>query len=615
MKFKLGDVVYTAYKKAAVVRMSPYVPVNEKDETSCYATLLLYIPWPAEGEEGLLRGSESAVEALEAYTSKHRISSQVSQFFAMQRRSDEIMNNHGEAEIDVEALNQYESDSASSTGGDAIDGSEDENFLNVMDAEVVDDDDDDDDGSRAGSQDNREEEIVTMVEGDYISPSDAEVCVDKVQITQYEKFVENKLQEKLSSIRKENTFTAYSDSDVDMFHDEADTFDEDYEGEDRYEPLKDDEAREKAVLERIARFTPDQQEALLSVRRALLAKRKLTDIDTQVVQFVTGGAGVGKSEYIQCVIEIVRLYYGRQRGFYGSVLAMAPTGAAAYNIGGMTWQSALGCEMLDTSKNGGGNLMSNERAVKFGEYMRSVKLIILDEVSMVSLQSLQEISKRIVEALSTVDEHYGIRSELKAAPFGGIHIIFCGDLYQLKCVTGSSIPNVTRNDLEVKAVTGRDLWYSLNRYVNFKVSTRYDGHTGVDLDRFLKGARVGRPDTAYIDRFNARMCITVEEAKRKTHPKAMWLASTKKEVDDINKFMYNDLVKRGNFAYDVVAHHTTSMERGGRISKKERIKIFKDTEWKTPRKSNITPGVLRLAIGSRVKLTENLATQLGIVMD
>ncbi|MCP4182155.1 MAG: hypothetical protein GY761_02395, partial [Hyphomicrobiales bacterium] len=172
-------------------------------------------------------------------------------------------------------------------------------------------------------------------------------------------------------------------------------------------------------------------------------------------------------------------------------------GAAAYNIGGMTWQSALGCDITsDTKKNRGKNLMSNERAVKFGEYMRSVKLIILDEVSMVSLESLQEISQRIVEALSTVEEHYAVRSELKTAPFGGIHVIFCGDLYQLKCVGGSSIINVTSKNLDATAVTGRDLWMSLNRYLNFQMSTRYDGHTGADLDKFLKDARVGMPDSA-----------------------------------------------------------------------------------------------------------------------
>lgn len=598
--------MYTAYKKPAVLRMSPYVPVDEKDETSCYATLLLYVPWPEEGEEGLLRGSENAVVALEDYKVNNSISPHISHFFEAQQKSDEIMNNHGEAEIDIETLNQYESDSvvsAEDCAGES--GSEDEDFLNMMQLDGEDNDD-----SESDVDADHGAEIVSMEEVEAISTNEAEECVQKTRYSLLEKFIEDAHQRMLAQMRKDNMFTSGRSGDGDgdsaMY--------EEYDDEDIFEALENSERRQVELNKRISRFTVDQQKAFQSIKETLLAGRSRIDLDSQIVQFITGGAGVGKSEYIKCIIEFVRLHYGRRRGFYGSVLAMAPTGAAAYNIGGMTWQSALGCEMSDKAKGGGGNLMSNERAVKFGKLMRSVKLIILDEVSMVSLQSLQEISQRIVEALSTLEEYHDIRSALKSAPFGGIHIIFCGDLYQLKCVAGASITSVTKKDLDAKAVTGRDLWFTLNRYLSFAVSTRYDGHTGIDLDNFLKGARVGVPEVDYIDQLNARMCITIQEAMQKTHPKALWLASTKKEVMEINIFMYNNLVKRGNFAYDVVAHHTTSKEHGTKVSKEKRKQLFKDTEWKILKKTNITPGVLRLAVGSRVKVTENLATQLGMSM-
>ena len=56
-KFKLDSVVYTTYRTPAVLRMSPYIPVNDKDESSCYSLLLLHVPWPAEGEVNLQRTS------------------------------------------------------------------------------------------------------------------------------------------------------------------------------------------------------------------------------------------------------------------------------------------------------------------------------------------------------------------------------------------------------------------------------------------------------------------------------------------------------------------------------------------------------------------------------
>jgi hypothetical protein len=41
--------------------MSPHIPLNEDDERSCYANLLLHIPWPPEGEQGILGKYESAI--------------------------------------------------------------------------------------------------------------------------------------------------------------------------------------------------------------------------------------------------------------------------------------------------------------------------------------------------------------------------------------------------------------------------------------------------------------------------------------------------------------------------------------------------------------------------
>jgi len=63
---KMFDVVeyrFKAYDQPCVVRMSPYIRTNADDENSAHAMLLVYVPWPLEGESNLLRGCETAVEA------------------------------------------------------------------------------------------------------------------------------------------------------------------------------------------------------------------------------------------------------------------------------------------------------------------------------------------------------------------------------------------------------------------------------------------------------------------------------------------------------------------------------------------------------------------------
>ena len=70
-KFSIGDIVYTRRIKNAVLNLCPYIPTDLMDETSCYAILLLHVPWPLEGEE-YIRGdfSDSAVKQLQSILSK-----------------------------------------------------------------------------------------------------------------------------------------------------------------------------------------------------------------------------------------------------------------------------------------------------------------------------------------------------------------------------------------------------------------------------------------------------------------------------------------------------------------------------------------------------------------
>jgi hypothetical protein len=54
----------------------------------------------------------------------------------------------------------------------------------------------------------------------------------------------------------------------------------------------------------------------------------------QMFMFVTGEGGTGKSFLISLIMEFTHLYYGKQKGLYGSALAIAPTGAATNLING-----------------------------------------------------------------------------------------------------------------------------------------------------------------------------------------------------------------------------------------------------------------------------------------
>jgi hypothetical protein len=152
---------------------------------------------------------------------------------------------------------------------------------------------------------------------------------------------------------------------------------------------------------------------------------------------VTGEGGTGKSMLIHTLKEYCQLTYGKQEGIYGSALAVAPTGCAASNIDGYTWQSVAGYGFSTNAD----NEMSpgQETARLVGEKIKGVKLIVFDEVSMLSFTKMAVMEARIKAGLRfnclTLDE----KQRVDLLPFGGIHMLFVGDLWQLGTIYKASL--------------------------------------------------------------------------------------------------------------------------------------------------------------------------------
>ncbi len=143
--------------------------------------------------------------------------------------------------------------------------------------------------------------------------------------------------------------------------------------------------------------------------------------------FVTGGGGAGKSHLIK-TIHHTALKTFRHTSFCGSlptVLLMAPTGVAAINIDGMTINTALGIP-----KETGTYLpaMSDQRKTQYRLTLKEVKIIIIDEISMVGNITLLHVHQRLKEIFGSITQL-----------FAGIGIIAVGDLYQLPPIKKKAI--------------------------------------------------------------------------------------------------------------------------------------------------------------------------------
>lgn len=140
--------------------------------------------------------------------------------------------------------------------------------------------------------------------------------------------------------------------------------------------------------------------------------------------FLTGKAGTGKTTFLQHI----------KKHTQKSAVVVAPTGVAAINAGGVTmhsfFQLPFGPFIPQTAKGFGGDghkatdKHSLFNQIKFNsdkrDLVNELELLIIDEVSMVRADML--------DAIDLILRHFRKKPFL---PFGGVQLLYIGDLFQL----------------------------------------------------------------------------------------------------------------------------------------------------------------------------------------
>ncbi|MBT3817099.1 MAG: AAA family ATPase [Candidatus Magasanikbacteria bacterium] len=144
-------------------------------------------------------------------------------------------------------------------------------------------------------------------------------------------------------------------------------------------------------------------------KKAQLAIDKVQETNDNI--FVTGKAGTGKST----LLEYIRNYTSKK------IILLAPTGISAININGDTIHSFFklkpGFEKAEAEK----MRIDEKKEKKF----KRIETIAIDEISMVRAD--------LLDAIDIVLR----RTRKNDQPFGGVQMVFFGDLYQLPPVVTS----------------------------------------------------------------------------------------------------------------------------------------------------------------------------------
>ncbi len=135
--------------------------------------------------------------------------------------------------------------------------------------------------------------------------------------------------------------------------------------------------------------------------------------NTQEHIFLTGRAGTGKSTLLKYFLAHTAK----------NVVVVAPTGIAAINVGGQTIHSFFGFPPYPVHPD-------HIRKRKNRKLYQSIDTIVIDEISMVRADLLDGIDYFM--RINSSKDH-------RSLPFGGVQMIFIGDLFQLPPVVATEI--------------------------------------------------------------------------------------------------------------------------------------------------------------------------------
>lgn len=188
----------------------------------------------------------------------------------------------------------------------------------------------------------------------------------------------------------------------------------------------------------------------LNTKQRLIVEKVLSDALTwadhpydaskrqQTLLYVGGEGGVGKSQVIKGIMLGMDLIRRKEE-----VILMAPTGAAADNIGGNTFHTSLGISITRTQ----GHAMTS----RVRKLWSRKTIMVIDEVSMMDLSMLTVINNHCKMA----------RSLERGSPdlFGGLPIvILMGDFFQFPPVRGPALWKEPRRG-NAEDENGRLIWH------------------------------------------------------------------------------------------------------------------------------------------------------------
>lgn len=222
--------------------------------------------------------------------------------------------------------------------------------------------------------------------------------------------------------------------------------------------------------------------------------------------FLTGQAGTGKTTLLDEFRQTTKR----------NVIVLAPTGVAAANIGGRTIHSFCGIGP-GSSRTKINKLGPNDPHKKVVEHL---DMVIIDEVSMMRADLLDYFDKFL----------RANRGEPSVA-FGGVQIVFVGDLYQLPPVVTREEENLFQRQYATPYFFSAEIFREIGfRFVELQEVHRQKDDEFLQLLQSIRVNSAGREELAKI---NARV---MDEDRNDLEDFTIYISTTNAIADGVNQY-------------------------------------------------------------------------------
>jgi hypothetical protein len=268
---------------------------------------------------------------------------------------------------------------------------------------------------------------------------------------------------------------------------------------------------------------------------AVIASRFINSTNRHV--FLTGKAGTGKTTFLKSIVELTTK----------NTIVAAPTGIAAINAGGVTLHSLFQLPFgtfIPVSKLPDGDIriqLNTPDSLISGQQMHATKRKLLRELE---LLIIDEVSMLRADLLDAIDLTLRTIRRNKTQSFGGVQVLFIGDLFQLP-------PVVKQEEWEYLKPYYSEIYFFAARalqnqqpvYIELDKIYRQSDDKFISLLNHFRGNTVTRED---IELLNSRY---IPDFHPKSNEGYIHLTTHNRKADTINREALKEL-PGSTFTYD-----------------------------------------------------------------